>query len=357
MAEATIEYVAGTIHTAAGRREKILHDVIEITESRPVEYLVQRIRDKRKGEILIISYHEDGPKPHLHVVHDCNWTENRRMCQCFNIPTKSRKPNKNNYPKLIDICLLLYYLATGGHQLLEIRTPTYQWSNGMSGEPVLGESDHLTYGTTHGDTGENPLASSDLVLQGDCDGRGKQRCGERIGMDGVPTNSGSCIETQRQNPIGSINNSNLPVPEKRLTHFMLTHICNPIENFVMTPEFLNTDLPKYLDKDCMKRAIKIVQLKLMNVSFDNLVDLYRNYRQNCLWSASSVQDVPNYYETVEKSVSIAIRMLKQNYKTTQNIKQTLTDWHLILEKIHPNQKMNAIEVIGPAGSGKKLLCR
>lgn len=340
---------------------KIIHDIVDVGPNDSIDSLLSKCISRAQSkqiQRIIISSHQDGPKFHFHVIHDCPW--NRRECRCFNVNVRPRNnaihPSENW--KKEDWCRLLKYLCQNGGWVNYCKSSEYEW---VRRDGSTRPTEQSVYDRHPDNTSE---CGSELSESGPLEIRSNQyfTCSERERFT-IQANNG--IEQGDRN-------SNHGQPRQggkrswanpqEIEVFLTTHIVSPPENIRKIDSWINNSRFKYIlpKDDNFKRGISAYKNQFLRASYQQFLEMYTN-ADLILFKAKNLQEYKEIYHTPETSFDICIRLLE--YQLDDIAKQELSclndvvcefieDLYYILENKHPDRKKNTFEIIGPPQSWK-----
>nr|QTE03762.1 MAG: nonstructural protein 1 [Luscinia sibilans parvoviridae sp.] len=241
----------------AGHLErKIIHDIVDVGPNDSIDSLLSKCISRaqtKQIERVIISSHQDGPKFHFHLIHDCPW--NRRECKCFNVNVRPR--NNAIHPsetwKTEDWCRLFKYLCQNGGWVNYCKSSEYEW---VRRDGPIWTTEQSIHDRRSSDASER---SAELSERGPLEIRSNQyfTCGERERHN---IQSGSVVEQiNRKSDHGESGSGSKRswANAQEIEIFLKKYIVTPPENINTTEVWALNPRYKYiLEKDDnFKRAI------------------------------------------------------------------------------------------------------
>lgn len=292
---------------------------------------------RKKCKFFIIASHQE-PFPHYHIVHLCPWTG--YQCKCYTIGpgfSNSRRFIKTNITESLtesDFTSEVQYHGSNGRLIHYLFSPI-EFLVSFCGTECIPNAGILSNSNTNQVEmcGEEMQSSSDSSRNGN-----NKRINEHLG--------------------GST--SSLP-PAKRfakpeeLEKFILSHITVPL-NSITTSKFWNNSNFRFIqfgDKT-MVNAVNSIRVRLNSWNIYDYLDFYTTMGQNSQWECLNGV-ISDYYYTIEESVKILEELVRyqcSNYNCNEEdtVQEFINQVYFVCEKIKP--KRNALELIGPASSGK-----
>lgn len=362
-------------------QRKIIHDIVDIRECNSIDSLLDKCIRKAQTkniERVIISQHNDGPKPHLHLVHDCPWSG--RECKCFLVPVRQRHNAIHNSDEWSpeDWAKLLEYLCKNGHWLRYCKSSEHEWKELKR---RVGQSYHELHGG-HVDLSdeldsEYPKARPLEIRYNQfftCNERERHSISAVINSEEGSGNSYSKPPKSR--------NKRTRATEEDVEIFLKTHITTPPENVQKIKAWKEDPQFRYMlpKDDAFKRGVHAYKNMILGATFEQLRNIYIEAEKNnqIYFKAETYEQYLELYHTPDDSFKICIKLLeyqledeadlvtrltlKQNddlsdeeFKKqilTQVVCEFIQELYYILERKHPDRKKNTFQIIGPAQSWK-----
>lgn len=340
---------------------KIIHDIVDIRHGGSINLLLDRcIRRAQENNIkrVVISKHYDGPQPHLHVVHDCKWTN--RECRCFNVPVRPRDNAIHSADEWSeeDWLKLIKYLCQNGRWLSYCKSSNKEWiesdgCKGTTGEKFYGRCLDLSDECDSGSPEARPLEIRDHKYFS-CSSR------ERLAIPANPyMGSTSGIVHYGTSTKG---NKRTRATAEDIEAFLKKHITTPPENITKIMAWKTDPKFKYIltKDDAFKRGIHAFKNMILGATYQELMNMYE-HADSVLFKAETISQYNEMYHTPDASFDICLRLLEYQVKEIAEqemvevndvICEFIEDLYYILERKHPDRKKNTFEIIGPPQSWK-----
>ena len=328
-----------------------LSDVVKCEDNdqatRFAEYLQGKLRVYKRGFVLV-----SVDKDHVHVIHDCSFTNQRCRCKWFEQTEIVHGLRRRNRPPigrplcnslgLTDVQNILKYFRIQGRKTIYLKVGGHveRLHDENSTMEVKGSEGCLPIGLA--DEGETSEEDHDLPLFGE----------EYLDQCTLERNrrGREAVARKKERAVGG---KQVRRMEKMMTLFK-NHPCSPVEGVLNHPVWL-------LDED----------LKFLNGSDREVQSVINNWtKQLCTWSmedfnvlysepdckplfGAGYNDVENYYYNVDDSVQIMDDLISYQCNDDDDLKYAfLSDLYNILER--KKSKLNSILVYSPPSAGKNF---
>lgn len=342
-------------------QRKIIHDIVDIRDDGNIDLMLKKcIGRARKCNIrrCIMSKHFIGPKKHIHLIHDCPWTN--RECKCFYVPVRPRvnaiHPSDDWDPE--DWAKLIKYLCQNGRRLSYCKS-TWQdgkeWleRKGATCEEFYSGREYLPDECNSGNPKTRPLEIRSGQYFTCCPG-------ERLS---IPSNfnmeqDGGGIHNESRTP----RNKKSRATAEDVETFVLKNITTPPENCTKTVAWKTNPKFKFVlpKDDCFKRGIHAFKNMILGATYQDLIKIYEE-ADTILFKAENIKQYEEMYHTPDASFEICKRLLQyqlqdiadqEHLEVEDVIAEFIEDLYYILEKKSPDRKKNTFEIIGPPQSWK-----
>lgn len=292
----------------------------------------------RKQTVYAISRH-DEPATHWHIVHACPWRY--YCCRCYTPPGRRRTCRTTELDSATepDWNRLLQYLSSDGRTLQYL-------SSGVTSYTRLRGIKYIPDDRLHGmSRWEKQMEIS------------KEACESSSNIarnDPNPSNNEQCSQQNKKRP--------KPATKARyedLESMIVRYACVPLQSITGTNIWQASEF-RFIDASHTKfrDVVNCVRKQICNWRYQDFCRMYDEDPCECLWEAINVP-FEDYYLSLPDSRDVLIQLLENQYfdyaaATNQTVSeavgQFLKEVYEICEKVRPKQ--NALEIIGPAGSGK-----
>lgn len=301
---------------------------------------VERIRDslQRKGTVYAIARH-DEPSTHWHIVHACPWRY--YCCRCYNPPGRKRTCRTNELSNATDADWnrIFEYLSSNGRFLQYISSGITSFS-GLRGIQYI--PDERLRGLSRW---EEPMENCQEESEGCTVTDGNDDDQQRPGFSGEPNQ-------KRSKPT-------IKARYEDLESMILRYACVPLQS-VTSSNIWQASQFRFIDQTNLRfrDVLQSLRKRLSLWDYNSFIKLYTADPRECLWEAINTKFDDYYYDpyisfTILRDLleyqfnDIAMNENLSLFETVKNFMQEVYD---ICEKKRP--KVNTLELIGPAGSGK-----
>ncbi|XP_040065320.3 uncharacterized protein LOC121835583 [Ixodes scapularis] len=325
------------------KRRRIVHDVITVGSYGEAQEsyftLSKRLEEPRAGyAFAAISFHISGcRRPHLHVVHDCSWSNG--TCRCVAFAGFRRRPNRSSvwscntngwdYFRLVD------YLNKEPRRLEYLKVAGTSWLEYIGAE-VLELPRHCRCGT----------AGAVEVLFGAF--QGPSACDDCTRSVGGHPNTSQVYATETT-PRETRRCEKAHHTEESLFLILSQNPVSPLTNITRTPMWLERADLRFirLDDKRLQRAIQVLNEQLCNWTTLDYISLYQ--KTNPLFDAPH-GNISQYYMDVPSSFAAIVELLE--YQLGPEVPDFVTNLYNLLERRVP--KKNCMEIVSPPSAGKNF---
>ncbi|XP_042150540.1 uncharacterized protein LOC115312284 [Ixodes scapularis] len=323
-------------------RRRIVHDVIPVGSLGEAESLYQTLsrsfEDPRSGfAFTAVSFHLDGcRKPHVHVVHDCAWSNG--SCRCVAFYGIHRRPNRasiwTSNATGWDYWRLVVYLATNPRRLKHFAVAGADWREYLGAAPVEHRG-HTGCGSSR--TVETLLGAFPSTSA--CEDCSRSTGGDQDAVSLRPGTSTAGQTRRRQNAH----------TEESLYRVIIRNPVSPLNSIIRTPVWLDSPDLRFiqLDDKRLQRAIQVLNEQLCNWTTLDYIQLYST--TNPLFDAPH-GNISAYYMDVSASYDAMVRLLE--YQLGEEVQEFVHDLYNLLERRVPMK--NCMEVVSPPSAGKNF---
>lgn len=323
----------------ASLRPKLIHDVIKLTGTQNLDHVLRKILSKGSNcTILSVSYHEEGPSPHVHVLHDCKWSNHQ--CKCFGLVVQPRQGNVHSTEsrdcKLLISSILNYFQKDPRRNCyLQIGRKYWRFYDRIENIQMSGYQG----GTIHG-TLQECIDQYEICAEPN--------------THVLPEISGNHTDVGRG--ITQRRSTGKTVPST-LAIAMLKVCTIPIDNITSTDFWRQSEYAYIMPSDKIyQRAVQHVKGITQSYTFKDFLKLYADI--NPIFCAVNCSR-EEYYFTPDESAKYAIELLEHQFEEEASVegeliedivKSFLQNLYDVLEK--KSQKKNTLAIISPPTAGK-----
>lgn len=320
----------------------ILHDILRgrgnITNTDIVETILRRYEDTGyNGRVLWISRHDGEGWDHIHVVHDCKYTNKWCRCKIFDGLAFKRRNTANI--KLSSDATAEYWYNLSIYLHSSPRKIVLFHIRNNFGRPVGShEIDSLLRDTRWSNR-------STTIL--DACNKGNEICNSGYTEESTDGPNSSIDQSNRGGNFARFENKNGGKKQKIL-QFFFEHPTSPILSIVKTKQWLNSAFAELgRNNETFKNCCDIFCRKICNFTLEDFAKLYNN--SSPIFGALSGNVEEEYYSITESLIQLENFLLYQ-FVTIDAVRDFLDIIYLHLNK--KTGKKNCIQICGPPSSGK-----
>ncbi|XP_072141949.1 uncharacterized protein, partial [Dermacentor andersoni] len=327
------------------KRRRIVHDVFPARNDGEAENICGEII--RRFELgatqyavaAVATHTRDTSLPHVHVIHDCSWSNG--SCRCVAFAGFVRRPNRSSVwstnATAWDFFHLIKYLYSDPRVLEYFKVGGSDWGRDCRTQVVgqLENSGHESSrvleilhpqfacaASCHVESGSSPSYSDDYSLRT---------------REGGQTKSRKRAKRQAEEPIYDWLREN-PV--------------SPLTNIVRTPKWLADPTFRFirLDDKHLQRAIQVFNDEMCSYTTLDFIELYQHTQP--LFDAPH-GDLDAHYMSVQDSFDAVLELLNFQFDDNQlELSDFVNNLYMLVEKLVP--KKNCMEVVSPPSAGKNF---
>lgn len=337
------DFWAGYNRVHGSFRRKIVSSILDVENTREFEKVFRAIiQGLKKCNFGAICYHEGSSGhsngTHIHVIHDCPWHSQR--CKCFQLSFRRRDGKQHNSGEdtvtYVDAVLLYYTKDT--RRLCYVKIGTTCWTAPVSGEGLQYVGNQRSSVHREIEEGNNIPAIVDA----------------RQGSDSYQ------VAVRNQRPADGIDgrrSTGKAVP-RSLEQFILDHPTAPFLHVMETVFWQNSDYKYLLANDkVLRRAAQAVQVKLMNMSYDDFEFFYSVTPPERLVFQRRNVPFNDYYFTRERTLELIEEIINFQLNPDGDSADAVAGffknvYNVVAKKL---PKINSLYVIGVPSSGKNWI--
>ncbi|XP_049525173.1 uncharacterized protein LOC119457114 [Dermacentor silvarum] len=291
--------------------------------------------------VAAVSVHtRDTSIPHVHVVHDCSWSNG--SCRCVSFSGFVRRPNRSSVwttsATAWDFFHLIQYLYSHPRVLEYFKVGGADWGRDCRAQ-VVGQYGHSGH--------ESSRVLEVLHSQFAC----PVACNDTIGSSSGYSNGDSLCK--REGGKAKARKCSKRKAEEPLYDWLRENPVSPLTNIVRTPKWLAD--PNFgfirLDDKHLQRAIQVFNDEMCSYTTLDFIELYKNTQP--LFDAPQ-GDLSAYYMNIEESFDAVLELLSFQFDDNQpEISDFVNNLYMLVEKLVP--KKNCLEEVSPPSAGKNFL--
>ncbi|XP_037515558.1 uncharacterized protein LOC119391994 [Rhipicephalus sanguineus] len=327
------------------KRRRIVHDVFPARNDREAQDICLEIIKRfelgsTQYAVTAISVHTDGTSiPHVHVIHDCSWSNG--SCRCVAFSGFARRPNRSSIwstnATAWDFFHLIQYLYSHPRVLEYFKVGRADWAADCRAQD-MGQRGHSGH--------ESSRVLEILYTQPAC----ATPCNDASGSSASNPNDHSLCA--REGNQAKARKRQKRAAEEPLYDWLRENPVSPLTNTVRTPKWLSDPHMRFirLDDKHLQRAIQVFNDEMCTYTTLDFIEMYKNTQP--LFDAPH-GDLSSFYMTVEDSYKAVIELLNFQFDENQNeISDFVNNLYMLVEKIVP--KKNCMEVVSPPSAGKNF---
>lgn len=305
---------------------------------------IRHLCGRYKGFIAVFKHYE-GPSPHLHVLHDCAWSNSSCRCRAVKFltdlfPLVGRKVSgKGNRVRVI--LSILKYFCTPPRQLLFMEVDGAEYTRIFDQNRYLQCCEDSDVGTAEVvDCSGIPFNSSGAVqLLYPSSNEGDSRANDKSRRETTGKRKGGKEKVLSE-----------------IIRLILTYCIAPPERICETDIWYRGDMTMFL---LNSDKIFLTSLTMLSIRFNSwmlrdYVDYFRCHNPDRLYYDCTDNSPGTLYMRIEPSIEAILTLLFHHFLTLNGVisfLQILESW---FDKKLLNKKINTMTVTGPPNSGKSF---
>lgn len=325
------------------KRRRIVHDVFPARNDGDAQAICLEIIKRfelgtTQYAVAAVSVHtRDTTMPHVHVIHDCSWSNG--SCRCTTFAGFVRRPNRSSVwssnATAWDFYHIVKYFYSQPRQLEYFKVGGADW-----GRDCRAEIMEQCQCTGHESSRVLEVLQSKLSCSASCHEPGG---GAQSGPDTHAVRA-------RESPKGRKRSKKFQ--EESIYDYLRQNPVSPLTNIVRTPKWLADPNFRFirLDDKHLQRAIQVLNDEMCTYTTLDFIELYRNTQP--LFDAAH-GDLQSFYMTVEDSFNAMLELLNFQFdEDYQEISNFVNNLYSLVEKTVP--KKNCLEVVSNPSAGKNF---
>ncbi|XP_037557265.2 LOW QUALITY PROTEIN: uncharacterized protein LOC119434485 [Dermacentor silvarum] len=327
------------------KRRRIVHDVFPARDDGEAQDICNEIIRRfelgptQYGVAAVSVHTRDTSIPHVHVVHDCSWSNG--SCRCVSFSGFVRRPNRSSVwttsATAWDFFHLIQYLYSHPRVLEYFKVGGADWGRDCRAQ-VVGQYGHSGH--------ESSRVLEVLHSQFAC----PVACNDTIGSSSGHSNGDSLCK--REGGKAKARKCSKRKAEEPLYDWLRENPVSPLTNIVRTPKWLADPNFRFirLDDKHLQRAIQVFNDEMCSYTTLDFIELYKNTQP--LFDAPQ-GDLSAYYMSIEESFDAVLELLSFQFDDNQpEISDFVNNLYMLVEKLVP--KKNCLEVVSPPSAGKNF---
>lgn len=319
-------------------QRRYIHDVIKIGRNKSISGIMDKfLRGMCKRRLAVISYHDEGPERHFHLLHDCPWRNSE--CRCWGLDTECRKGHVHNSDAddaALSIAAIIFYFDTDPRRCCFIKIGSFE-------RKLYDRCEHIpdiryNRRAIHGKVQEE-VEEFEICVQS-----------PRPGSE----NDSQSVQSVREK-VRSRGSGPKALPEN-VAELLMKVCVFPIADVTLTKFWRKSEYCFLLKQDkVFKRALQTVKTILMSYTFMDFIELYLE-KSSPVWGNIYLRD--DYYYTIEESVEI----IEELFTYQMGDESVDLDVDVVCDFVNQlyqvcerkMQKKNCIYILAPPTSGKNF---
>lgn len=329
------QFIVHSLHRCQSESEAkcLAEEILLVRHSKYINH-----QHRRKG-FLIAGFHPSESLPHLHVVHDCRWSQSR--CRCAWAAKLTRMANSkiraSKYNNLSDedLVRIAEYVLAGARREILVEIGGEQWTIYYQG------------GTLPVGQGEGQGCGGLVEEQRDEGLRDGARTSSGDGDNGATTSTAETT-TRKSTGRGSRMRS------LKVLNILDKYVISPPDNVIMTDVYVeDLELLVYRhNTPFIGNSINLVKRKINKLSLKELVFYQRD--RIIYYEHMDFDSCCKYYLNIDDSILACLRLLLFQFEDILVVKSFLKTLSQFINKSLPNPKVNTLFIKGPPNAGKNF---
>lgn len=330
------------VHERFGR--KIISSVVDLAGGieQFKRILPEIIKGSKRRLFTAVCFHDQScgatNGPHMHFHHECPW--NSQRCNCFRVLVRPRERTQHSCGEgsRLYVDSVLKYYGQDPRWFCYVAIGKRNWSTVLPGENI--QYERCDWRSIPGAIEESNYQLSNLDNSGQSNSVEVARSSTRLE-----------VGFRRQG------GARKAIP-RTLEEFILDYPSYPVINIMETKVWEQSEYKYLLSNDrVLQRALQAVQVKYMNMTYDDFVKYYNELPEHHLYFARGNVPMYDYYFNIDTSLKHIEEVLEYHLNPDgdqpHKVGQFFQDVYNIIEKRLP--KKNTLYIVGAASSGKNYI--